>query len=87
MTAQDNSIVEFIHSMLDEEFGISTDELEPDSPLFTSGLLDSVDVLGVVSAIEEKYDIRVNPMDVSIERLNTISLMSEFISGRLGDSH
>jgi acyl carrier protein len=83
MTQSRDSIVEFLKSMLDEEFGLNDPVPGESDPLFSSGLLDSVDVLGVVAAMEEQFDIRINPMDVSVDRLDTVSLMADFVAGRV----
>lgn len=69
--------------MLDEEFGLNDPAPANDDPLFTSGLLDSIDILSVVATIEEQYPIRINPMDVSMERLDSIERMADFIEKSL----
>ena len=76
-------VTAFLQSMLDEQFGLNDPVPDVDDPLFSTGLLDSVDVLGVVAAIEEQYEIKISPMDVSMERFDTIGMMTDFITRRL----
>jgi len=42
------------------------------TPLVTSGILDSVATLDLVSHLEESYGIKVAPHEVGVEYLNTI---------------
>jgi acyl carrier protein len=84
--SQSNSredIASFLATMLDEEFGLNDPVPGVDDPLFSLGLLDSVDVLGVVAAIEERFGIGISPMDVSMDRLDTIGMMTDFVERRL----
>ena len=83
MAISRSSIEDFLRTMLDEEFGLNAPVPARDDKLFSSGLLDSVDVLGVVASIEEQFNIRISSMDVSIERLDTISLMADFVESRV----
>ena len=83
MSESREAILEFLRSMLDEEFGLNDPAPASDDPLFTVGLLDSVDILSVVAMIEERYPIRVNPMSVSMEKLDSIERMAEFIKKSL----
>lgn len=43
------------------------------TPLVTSGILDSVATLDLVSHLEESYGIKVEPHEVGVEYLNTIN--------------
>lgn len=62
--------VQEIASLVEEEFGV--DGLSPDSPIFSAGLLDSLDVLRLISALEKKYKISVSPVSVTLEMFDNL---------------
>ena len=53
--------------------GESPEHLRDETPLITSGILDSLAVLGLVSFIEERFAIELDIYDTSIERFDRIS--------------
>lgn len=65
-----NSMVQEISSLVEDEFGL--DGLEPDTPIFSAGLLDSLDVLRLISALEKRYGIRISPISVTLEMFDTL---------------
>lgn len=48
--------------------------------LFSSGLLDSFDLIDLVSFIETNDDIRIGPMEISLENLDSIDKIIEFVN-------
>ena len=52
--------------------GESPDNLRDDTPLITSGILDSLAVLGFVSFLEERFSIELDVYDTSIERFDRV---------------
>ena len=55
------------------------------TPLVTSGILDSVATLDLVSHLEESYGIKVEAHEVGVEHLNTIDLIADFVLARIGE--
>ena len=53
--------------------GESTDNLRDDTTLISSGILDSLAVLGFVSFLEGRFSIELDVYDTSIERFDRIS--------------
>lgn len=47
------------------------DALAPDTELFSSGLLDSVAMMGVIAFVEERTGGDVRPADVTLENFDT----------------
>lgn len=47
--------------------------------LITGGVLDSFDVLQIISAISEEYDIKVGPRDVIPENFDSVEAMEGMI--------
>jgi acyl carrier protein len=60
--------------------GESPDNLRDDTPLVTSGILDSLAVLAFVSFIEERFAIELDVYDTSIERFDRITDIAATVS-------
>jgi methoxymalonate biosynthesis acyl carrier protein len=54
-------------------------EIKPDSSLISSGLLDSLTLLQLISFIEERFDITVTDQEMVPENFQTINAMRSFI--------
>ena len=74
-----NKIQETVLSYLADETGLDPEEVNMDTGLFTTGELDSLDILKIVSFIENTYGLSISPFEVSLQKLNTVSLISDFI--------
>jgi acyl carrier protein len=59
------------------------DGLEADTPLVTSGIVDSAGVLELVDFLEQKFGIRVPETDVSLENCNTLAGLTDLVVRRL----
>jgi len=52
--------------------GESPDNLKDDTPLRTSGILDSMSTLGLVSFVEENYGVKLDAHETGIEYFDRI---------------
>ena len=52
------------------------------TPLMTTGILDSIAVLNVVTFLEEKFGIRIEPHEAVVDNLNTLSDMTRFVMSK-----
>ncbi len=57
--------------------------LEPDEDLLTSGTLDSMALIRMVAAIEEKYEIKIPPTDLVIENFININAIEAYLQKQL----
>jgi acyl carrier protein len=73
-------ILEFMQQDLD----IETSGLEPDSPLFSSGVVDSFSLVSLLTFIEEEFDIRVGPADVNLDNFDSLQRMIDYIASKAG---
>jgi acyl carrier protein len=53
-----------------------------EAPIFTTGLLDSFDLIELVTFVEQRTGKRVKPLDINMRNFNTVSDIVAF-SGRL----
>ena len=58
-------------------------ELAPGRPLLDEGLLDSMQVVELADAIEERFPILLDPMDLSPEHFGTLRSLSRLIESKL----
>ena len=54
------------------------------TPLVTSGILDSIATLDLVSHLEESYGIKVEASEIGVDNLNSIDRIADFVLARAG---
>lgn len=59
--------------------GESPSNLKDDTPLISSGVLDSQGTLSLVMFLEEKHGIKVDAYETSPENLDSIDLIAAFV--------
>ena len=59
---------------LKNDLGVD-DTIGADTALFSSGMLDSVGMMGLITFLEEKCRIDVRPADVTLEHFDTVARM------------
>lgn len=60
--------------------GEDPNELTDDTPLMTTGILDSLATLKLVTYLEEKFDISVEAHEADSENLNTLELITDLVA-------
>lgn len=77
-----NAVYNFIKQQKNLE---STEFLKSDSPLIEggSGILDSFDVVQLVSFLEEEFLISIIDDDISEENMNTIEDIAKYVLSKL----
>jgi acyl carrier protein len=77
------TILEFIR----DEADLEDDEVSADTSLFRDQLLDSMNLTALVAFLEETFSIKVKPMDIVFENLDTVDHMLAYIARkRAGDA-
>ena len=70
------TILEFIR----EEADLEDDEANADTSLFRDQLLDSMNLTALIVFLEETFSIKVKPMDIVFENLDTVNHMLSYIA-------
>ena len=70
------TILEFIR----EEADLDDEEVTADTSLFRDQLLDSMNLTALIAFLEATFSIRVKPMDIVFENLDTVSHMLAYIA-------
>jgi acyl carrier protein len=78
------SSVRTVKDFILEQFlpGESPEKLTETTPLFTSGLLDSIASLQLVTFLEQQFGIKVAAHEVVPDNLNTLNSIAGFISSK-----
>lgn len=70
------NLIEF----LIENYHIDSDDFTKDTSLVTSGIIDSMGIIELVSFIEETYDIVIDDEQITTENFENIRNIVKFIS-------
>ena len=57
--------------------------LEEDTPLVTSGIVDSAGVVEVFEFVERQFGVAIRDDDVSLQNCNTLAGWADLVAGRL----
>jgi len=74
-----NSLIQFIKDEFVRKRG---GEIKEDDDLLSSGLIDSLGILTLVSFMEEQFSIEIPSEDVVYENFNSIESMSRYLTNR-----
>jgi acyl carrier protein len=66
--------------------GEKPSNLRDDTPLRTSGILDSVATLRLVSFVEERYGIEVEAHEAGVENFDRIDAIAAFVQSKGGSA-
>ena len=64
---------------LDNEMNLDLGDVSDDDALFSTGLLDSFGMVELMTFIESSANVRLNPADVTLENLDSISRILGFV--------
>ncbi|MDF3854283.1 phosphopantetheine-binding protein [Paracoccus sp. P2] len=74
MSLSKDDLLRYIRS----ELNIDT-PLDGDTELFSTGMLDSVAMVGLISFVEQKAELRVQPGDVTLENFDTVDAILAYV--------
>ena len=72
-------IAEQIREFVVSEFGIEPETVETDTPLFSSGLLDSFSLVDLITFVESVAGRKFRIVDVNLENLDSIEKIISYI--------
>ena len=64
---------------LADNFGVDAEDIEDDTPLFTSNLLDSFGMVDLVAFIESEARIKFDTMDMHLNNLDSVQQILVFV--------
>lgn len=72
-----HTIEEIVALLGEVKPGLPTD---PDAELVKSGLLDSVEVMALVMALSEEFDLEITPLDLKEENFHTANAILSLVN-------
>ena len=69
---------------LNDELAVDTANLDADSPLFSSGVIDSFSLVSLLTSIESQWGFRIPSTDVTLENFDTIGRITAYVSRMTG---
>jgi len=76
-------VKERIKAYLAEEFfGGDDSELNNDTKLVSSGLLDSISTMQVISFLEDEYQVEFYPQEMTPEYIDTVDLLAQCVEDK-----
>ena len=78
MSLTKESIIEF----LDAEFGVDSKDVSDDTELLSSGLVDSLAVMDLITFVSEEAGVRVRSADITLDNFNTIPGILQFTAAK-----
>ncbi|MET0082034.1 MAG: acyl carrier protein [Sedimenticola sp.] len=76
--------IEMLKEFMESELNIETSDLEIDTPLFSSGVIDSFSLVSLLSFVESTFNFRVGPTDVNLANFDSLGRMLAYIENRGG---
>lgn len=73
------SISAEITETLASEFGVDAGAIDGDTPLFSSGLLDSLNSVRLLMKLEGQFGLSMSPLDVSLDDVDSVNQIEKTI--------
>lgn len=67
-------ILSLIHNEI-----VPREELHEDTPLFSEGILNSMNLIELVEALETRYRIKITPTEITLENLDSPRRIAAFV--------
>lgn len=64
---------------LQDELALQPDEVKADTPLFSSGLVDSFSLVSLMTFIETQTGITIGPADVTLDNFDTLGRILNYV--------
>ncbi|MEO2048082.1 MAG: acyl carrier protein [Pirellulales bacterium] len=78
-----SKIIEGITAFMSEDLGIDNSGIVVNSPLFSSGIIDSFSLVSLLSYIEDTYQIRISSADVNLDNFDSLERILAYIQSKL----
>ncbi|MFD0895189.1 acyl carrier protein [Luteolibacter ambystomatis] len=70
---------ETVRTLIADQFGLDPAELADDTPMFSSGLLDSFHLVELISVLEKTSGRRIKPGEINLENLDSPQRIANFL--------
>ncbi|HRX28414.1 MAG TPA: acyl carrier protein [Saprospiraceae bacterium] len=73
---------ETIRNFIQSDIANDNESISYDTPLMSSGIIDSITALQLVSFLEDTFKIEFQPHEVDQENLETIDTIAKFVASK-----
>jgi acyl carrier protein len=74
---------ETVSKYLQDEAGLDTRQITPETALFTSNLLDSFSLVDLILFVESETGAAIDPDDVKIENFDSVARIMHFAKSKM----
>ncbi|MGB7337422.1 MAG: acyl carrier protein [Phototrophicaceae bacterium] len=67
----------------DELLEDDDEQIDATTDLIMGGVIDSLDIVHLITFVQNEFDIRIPPMDVTVENFSTIAAITDYIQENL----
>lgn len=75
-----------IGQMLTKEFGLDAADVQGDIALFSAGRLDSFHLVDLMTQLETRTGIRIQPGELTLENFDTVNRIEGFLARKTASS-
>ena len=80
MTLNKDVVLKF----MEDKLGVDTGEMDEDTPLFSSGAIDSAGMVELIVFVESEGNVKFAPEEISLDHLDSIGRILSFVADRHG---
>ena len=66
----------------DKKLGVSSDSIDDETLLFSSGIMDSFSMVDLIMFIENEGGLKLSPTEVTLENLDSVARILHFVATR-----
>jgi len=74
-----------VRNYLAEDLGADPN-LPVDQPLFSAGIIDSFDLVSILSFVREKFGVEISPLEINMENFDSVSGIAKLIESLRADT-
>jgi len=76
MTLSKDGLLQFMENKL----GVDTSQVDADTPLFSSGIIDSTGMVELIVFVESAAEVKFSPDDITLDNLDSIGRILSFVA-------
>jgi acyl carrier protein len=67
---------------MEDTLGVDTVAMDDETPLFSSGMIDSANMVDLILFVESKGNVKFSPDDITLDNLDSVSRILLFVADR-----
>lgn len=61
-------------------------EIENDMQLINGGVIDSISLVGLVSILQQEFDIEISVPDITVENFDSVDAITQFVESKMAEA-